>query len=112
MDPAAHWLPPTPAFAAQTRILKVGIWIVLPSGTTDFGNQKASHYIVGSQLWSMIEWCISNACYSKQASGVLHVLSTVMRCGSCGEHSVLMMLQIVSTVGRQGKFVYGLGGFS
>jgi len=79
---------------------------------TDFGNQKASHYIVGSQWWSMIEWWISNVCYSKQASGVLNLLSMVMRCGSRGEEGVSKVLEIVSKVGRQGEYIYGLGGFA
>jgi len=76
---------------------------------TDFGNQKASHYILGSQQWSMIEWWISNACYSKQASGVLNILSRVMRRGSRGEEGVSKVLEIVSKVGWQGEYLYGLG---
>jgi len=79
---------------------------------TDFGNQKASHYILGSQRWSMIEWWISNGCYSKQASGVLNISSRVMRCGSRGEEGMSKVLEIVSKVGRQGEYIYGLGGFS
>jgi len=84
MVPAAHCLTPTLAFSAQTGTCRVGIWIVWASATTDFGNQKESHYIVGSQWWSMIECWISNACYSNQMSGVLNILSRVKRCGSRG----------------------------
>lgn len=60
----------------------------------------------------MIEWWILNACYSKQASGVLNISSRVMRCGSRGEEGVSKVLEIVSKVGRQGEYIYGLGGFS
>ena len=60
----------------------------------------------------MIEWRISNACYSKQASGVSNISSRVMRCGSRGEEGVSKVLEIVSKVGRQGEYIYGLGGFS
>jgi len=67
MVSAAHWLTPTPAFSAQTLMGRVGIWIVLQSAMTDFGNQKASHCMFGSQWWSMIEWWIANAHYSKEA---------------------------------------------
>jgi hypothetical protein len=79
---------------------------------TDFGNQKVSHYILGSEQWSMIEWWRSNACYCKNASGVLNISSRVMRCGSRGEEGVSKILEIVSKVGRQGEYIYGLGGFS
>jgi len=112
MVPAAHWRTPTPAFSAQTWTWRVGIWIVLASATTDFGNQMASHYILDSRRWSMIEWWISNVCYSKQASGVLNISSRVMRCGSRGEEGVLKILEIVSKVGRQREYIYGHGGFA
>jgi len=112
MVSVAHSLTAIPAFSAQTQTCRVGIWIVLASAMTDFGNQNASHYIVGSQRWSMIEWWISNACYSKQASGVLNISSRVMPCGSRGEEVVSKVLEIISQVGRQGKYIYGLGGFS
>jgi len=46
MVSAAHWMTPTSVFLAQTRTCTVGIGIVLASGTADFGNQKASHYIL------------------------------------------------------------------
>ena len=82
---AAHWLTPIPAYSAQRRTCWVSIWIVLASATTDFGNQKASHYILGSQQWSVIEWWISNARNSKQASWVLNISSRVMQCSSRGE---------------------------
>jgi len=109
---AAHWLTPTPAFSAQAQTCTVGIWNVPASATTDFGYQKASHYILGSQRLSMIEWWISNACYFKQASGVLNILSRVMRCGSRGEEGVSKVLEIVTKVGWHGEYIYGLGGFS
>jgi len=35
-----------------------------------------------------------------------------MQCGSRGEKGVSKVLEIVSTVGMQGKYIYGLGGFS
>jgi len=108
----AHWLSPTPAFSAQMQTCRVGIWIVLASATTDFGNQRASHYIVGSQQLSMIEWWISNAGYSKQVSGMLNISSRVMRSGSRGDEGVSKVLEIVSKVGRQGEYMYRLGGFS
>jgi hypothetical protein len=60
----------------------------------------------------MIEWWILNVCYSKQLSRVFNISSTVMRCGSRGEEGVLKVLEIVSKVGRQGEYIYGLGGFS
>jgi len=60
----------------------------------------------------MIEWWISNARYSKQASGVLNISSRVMRCGSRDEEGVSKVLEIVSKVGRQGEYIYRLGGFS
>jgi len=109
---ATHWLTPTPAFSAQTRTCTVGIWIVLASATTDFGNEEASHCILGSLQWSMIEWWRSNACYSKQTLAVLNILSRVMRCGSWGEEGVSKVLEILSKVGRQGEYIDGLGGFS
>ena len=34
----AHWLTPTPVSLAQTWTCRVGIWIVLASAITDFGN--------------------------------------------------------------------------
>jgi len=58
----------------------------------------------------MIEWWISKASYSKQASGVFNRSSRVMQCGSRGEECVLNVLEIVSKVGRQGEYKYGLGG--
>jgi len=61
----------------------------------------------------MIEWCITNACYSEQASGVLNISSRVVRYGSTrGEEGVSKVLEIVSMVGRQGEYIYGLGEFS
>jgi len=60
----------------------------------------------------MIERWISNACYSKQASGVLNISPGVMQCGRRGEEGVLKVLEIASKVGRQGEYIYGRGGFS
>jgi len=108
MVSTAHQLATTPGFLAPMRTCRVGIWIVIASMTTDFGNQKASDYILGSQRWSMIEWCITNAHYSKQVSGVLNILSRVMQCSSRGEEGVLNVLGIVSIVGRQGNHRCGL----
>jgi len=112
MVSAAHWLTPTPAFLAQMQTFCVGIQIVLAAATTGFGNYRASHYILGSQLWSVIEWSISHACWSKQASGVLNISSSAMQYGSKGEEGVSMVLEIVCRVGRQGEYIYGLGGVS
>jgi len=112
MVSSAHWLTPTLAFSAQMWTCRVCIWLELASAIADFGNQKASHYIVGSQRWSMIGWWILNACYSNQALGVLNISSRVMRCGTRGEECVSKVLEIVGKVGRQGKYIYGLGGFS
>jgi len=110
MVSAAYWLTPTPTFSAQTRTGRVGICIVLASATNHFGNQKASHYISGSQQWSMIEWWTSNARDSRQASGVLTTSSRETRFGSRGAEDALKVLEIVSKVGRQGEWIYGLGG--
>jgi len=112
MVSAAHWLTPTPAFLAPTRTCGVGIWIVSASATTDFGNKKASNYILGSQQWSMIDWWISSACYSNQVLGVLNISSRVMQCGSRAEEGVSKVQEIVSEVGRQGNYIYAIGGFS
>jgi len=112
MVSAALWLTPTLAFLTQTGTCRVGIWIVSASATTDFCNQKASHYILHSEWCSMIEWWISNACYSKQAWGVMNILSRVMQCGSSGQQGVSKVLWIVCKVGRQGEYIHGLGGFS
>jgi len=60
----------------------------------------------------MIEWKISDAAYSKQASEALNISSRVMRCGTRGEEGVSKVLEIVSKVGRQGEYIYRLGGFS
>jgi hypothetical protein len=60
----------------------------------------------------MIEWLILDACYSKQVSGVLNISSKVMRCGSRGEEGVSKVLEIVDMVGRERKYIYGLGGFA
>jgi len=60
----------------------------------------------------MIEWWISNACYSKEASGVLNIWSRVMQCSSRGEEGASKVLEIVSEVGRQGEYIHRLGGYS
>jgi len=74
---AAQWLSPIPVFLAQTWTCRVGIWIVLVSATTDFGNQKASSSILGSEPWWMMKWWISNASYSKHVSETLNISSMV-----------------------------------
>jgi len=112
MVSGAHWPTPILAFSAQIRTCTVGIWIGFASAMTGFGNQKASHLVWGSQRWPMIQWWISNSGYSKQASGDLNISSRVMRWGSRGEDSVSMVLEIVSNVGRQGRYMNGFGGFS
>jgi len=112
MVSASHWLTATVAFSAQTWTSRVGFWIVLASATTSFDNQKASHYILDSQMWSTIEWWISNACYSKQVSGSLNISSRVMQCGSSGKEGMSKVLEIVGKVSRQGEYIYWLGGFS
>ena len=76
---------------------------------TDFSNQKASHYIFGSQWWLMIEWWTSNAYNSTAALRVLDIMSTVMRHGSRGVKGELKVLQIVSKVGSQGKYIHRRG---
>jgi hypothetical protein len=43
---------------------------------------------------------------------VLNISSRVMRCRSRVEEGVSQVLEIVSKVGRQGEYIYGLGGFS
>jgi len=55
MVSVAHWLTPTPVFSAHMRTCRVSIWIESASAMIDFGNQKASHYILCPQQWSRIE---------------------------------------------------------
>jgi len=110
MDSVAHCQIQTLAFSAQTWTSTVGVCNILASVTTDFSNQKASHYILGSQRWSMIEWLRSNECHSEQASGVRNILSRVMRCGNRGQEGVSKGLEIGSKVDRQGVYIYALGG--
>jgi len=112
MVSAAHCLTPTPAFSAKTWTCRVSIWILLASAMTDFDNPRASHCIIGSHRWSMFEWCISNAGYCKQVSGVLNMSSRVMWCGRRGEEGVSKVQEIVCKVGRQGQDIYRLRGFS
>jgi len=57
----------------------------------------------------MIEWWISNACYTKQASKVLTISSRVLPCGSRGEEGVSEVLDIVSKPRRHSEYIYGLG---
>jgi len=74
----ADWLTSTLPISAQRQTCSVGIWIVLSSGKNNFGNQMASHYILGSERWSRIEWWLSNVPYSKHTSGVLNISSRIM----------------------------------
>ena len=106
----ALWLAPSLEFSARLQTCWVGVWIVLASALTDFGNQKASHYTWGSQWWSMIEWLISNPLYCEQMSAVLNTSSRVTQCGSRGEEGVSKDLEISSKVGRWGEYRWGLGG--
>jgi hypothetical protein len=48
---------------------------------------------------------------SQKASGVFNILSTVMRCGSRGEQSLSMVLEIVSQVGKYSEYAYGCAEF-
>jgi len=96
----ANWLTTTPVISAPRRACWLSIWIVLASAMTVFGNQKESHYISGSQWWLTIQWWISNAHYSKQASGVFNIVSRVKRCSSRSEEGVLKVREIQSMVGR------------
>jgi hypothetical protein len=112
MVTAAHWQTPTLAFSAQVRTSRVSISIVLVSVMTDFRNQKASDNIVGYQQWPLITWLMSNAYFSKQASRLFNTSSRVIRCGNRGEEGVFKVLEILSTMGRQGKYKNGPGGFS
>ena len=112
MVSAVHWLSPTLAISGQTRTCWVGIWNVLASATPDFGKQKVSQWISAPQRGSIIEWWISNAYYSKEALGLLNISSKVRWRSSSGDKGVLKVLEIVSKVGRQGEYIYGLGGFS
>ena len=89
---AVHWLTPTHAISAQMWTCRVGIWIELASVITDFANQKAAHYRIGSQRWSIVERWISNAHFCIPTSGVLNFLSRLTRCCSRGEEGVLKVL--------------------
>jgi len=40
----------------------------------------------------------------------MNIWSRVRRCGSKGEESMSKILEIVSKVGSQGKYICGLGG--
>ena len=51
-------------------------------------------------------------CYSKPEAGLLNILSIVMRCRSRDEEGVSNIVEIVSMMGRQGKYMYRLGGVS
>jgi len=105
-----YWQTGMPAFVAQIRTWRFRICIVLSSVMSRFGNQKVLRYNWCFQMLSLIEHWTSNSHESKQLSGALIVSSMVMRCSSRGEESVLKVLEIVSKVGRQGKYEYGLGG--
>ena len=82
---------------------------MLVSAMTDSGNQNASHYILGPQWWSMIEWWISNVQHCKRVSGVLNRFARAMQSSSRGEEGVSKVLEIVNKEGRQGKYIYRLG---
>jgi len=102
---AADWLTPPPAVSTQLGRCRFGIWIVLTSATTNFSNQKASHFISGSQQWSMIQLIISNSGCSEQVSEELKISSRGMQ---IGEEGVTYVLDIVSMVGKQRKSIYRL----
>jgi len=55
MVSAVNYLTPTLVFAAQRQTCWLRIYIVLATVITDFGNQKASHYILAFPRWLMIE---------------------------------------------------------
>jgi hypothetical protein len=108
----SHCPTSTLVFSAPMWTCRSAICVVLPASMTHFGNVNASHYIFDSHWWSMIKLWISNACYTKQGSGVFNISSSMMRCGSRRKDGVAMVLEIVSKVGRQWKCRYWLGGFS
>jgi len=108
MVSATHWLTPTFSFLAQRLPLWVGIWILSASATTDFHNQKASHYNSGSHSWSIIEWWISSARYFNQAAWGLNTVSGVKWWGRRGEEGVLKVLEIVCKMSRQGEYIWEL----
>jgi len=108
----AHSPTPTLAFSAQMRTCRFSIRILLAFVTTHFGNQKASRYTLGSHQCSMIMWWMSNACYTKKPLGVLNISLRVMRCCGRGKEGLSNMLEIVSKVGKQRKYIYVLAGFS
>jgi len=112
MVSAAYSLTPTPAFLALTWTWTVGIGTVLASAMTYYGKQKASHSTLGSQWWSIIGWWISYTCCSIHASGVLNISSRVTGSGSKSEECESKVLGIVSKVGRQSEYIYGLRGIS
>ena len=53
---------------------------------------------------------MSDAHYSKSVPGVFNISSRVMRCGSSGAEGVSKVLVILGMVGRQLKYIGGLGG--
>jgi len=108
---AAHWIALMPAISAQRWNCDVGITIELASAITDLCIQKASHFIQGSQWWSMMEWGISNVCDSKSPSGVLTRLSRLAQCDSRGEEGVWNVLEIVSKVPEWDESLCGLRRF-
>jgi len=107
---AADRMSPILVCSALRQTCWVCIWIELASVTTDFGTHESSHYIVSSQWWSTIQWWISDYQYSKQSSGVLNKLSRVMWYGISGLKGLSKVLEYVTKVWRQGKYICGLGG--
>jgi hypothetical protein len=108
MGSATDWLTPPLVFLAQTQTCGVDIWIVLASAMTDFGNHKASHYILTFLQWSMIEWWRSNACSFKQVLSLLNISSRVRRYSSRGEKGEYKDLEIVCKVPMQGEYIHEL----
>ena len=110
MVSAAHWVTSKPRFSAQRWSCRVCIWIVFTSATSHISNPKLSHIIFGSQQWSMIEWWISSAWFSKQVSVVFIISSRLMQYSSRCEKAVSQVLEIVPRLGKQGEYIWGLRG--
>jgi len=82
--PAAYWLTPTLAFSVRRQTCAFAIRIAVDPAMTGFSNRTASHNIVCSPWWSLMEWWMSNTCNSKQASGLLNRSLIAMKCSSRG----------------------------
>jgi len=54
-----------PCSRPRRKLVQSAPGLILPSAMSNFSNQTTSHYILRSPLSSIIEWWISNACYSK-----------------------------------------------